>query len=112
MLTGSTNSPAVATEKGKGVESSSSTSPPASGMANLHLSPSRQSPTALRPPPPPRPSAATKPSSFFPRPHTAESHKDDMNSDIDADSGDDEEENDEDNPFADRNAVPAVAQGN
>jgi hypothetical protein len=93
----------MVTEKAKGKQPSSPTSPPASGMAGLHLSPSR-------PPPPPRPSAA-KPLSFSTRARAPDGYKDDVNSDVDADSDDDEKENDEDNPFADRNAVPAVSQG-
>ncbi|KAL2146722.1 hypothetical protein VTI28DRAFT_2557 [Corynascus sepedonium] len=83
----------MATEKAKGKEPSSPTSPPTQAMAGMHLgSPS----SPARPPPPPRPSAATKPSILSPRPHVV------SNTDVDADTEDDE---DEDNPFADRNAL-------
>ncbi|KAL2194297.1 hypothetical protein P885DRAFT_71369 [Corynascus similis CBS 632.67] len=83
----------MATEMAKGKEPSSPTSPPTQAMAGMHLgSPS----SPARPPPPPRPSAATKPSILSPRPHVV------SNPDVDADTEDDE---DEDNPFADRNAL-------
>lgn len=77
----------VATEKAKGKEPASPTSP-VPGMAGLSIRPS----PPPRPAPPPRPSAASKPSNM-PRP-------------IQKEPSDDEEEEEEDNnPFADRNAV-------
>ncbi|KAK4154767.1 hypothetical protein C8A00DRAFT_32437 [Chaetomidium leptoderma] len=86
----------MATEKAKGKEPASPTSPVEGGMAglSLHGSPPQPSPSS-RPAPPPRPSAATKPAMLSPRraPQTADSEEDE------------EEDEDEDNPFADRNAV-------
>lgn len=51
-----------------------------------------------RPQPPPRPSAATKPSMLPQRPKKA------PDSDVDAET-EEEEDDDENNPFADRNAL-------
>jgi hypothetical protein len=113
ILSGMTNGLAVATEKAKGKEPSSPTSPPTSGIANLSFGSPRQPRTALRPPPPPRPPAASKPpAASFRDSFTTDSGKK-TNTDIDADSDDDysdaaeknadPKDDDEDNPFADRN---------
>ncbi|KAK4190995.1 hypothetical protein QBC35DRAFT_512952 [Podospora australis] len=79
----------MATEKVKGKEPGSPTSPssPIAGMAGLSLG----SPQSPRREPPPRPSAATKPSMLSPRRVEP--------------SDDEDEDDDDDNPFADRNAV-------
>ncbi|KAL2150689.1 hypothetical protein VTH82DRAFT_7252 [Thermothelomyces myriococcoides] len=85
----------MATEKAKGKEPSSPTSPPTQALAGMNLgSPSSPS----RPQPPPRPSAATKPSMLPQRPKKA------PDSDVDAET-EEEEDDDENNPFADRNAL-------
>ncbi|KAK0743240.1 hypothetical protein B0T18DRAFT_414762 [Schizothecium vesticola] len=77
----------MATEKAKGKEPASPTSP-VPGMAGLSIRPS----PPPRPAPPPRPSAASKPSN--------------MSRPIQKEPSDDEEEEEEDNnPFADRNEV-------
>jgi hypothetical protein len=73
----------VLSEKGKEHQTSPS-SPPAGQMAGLSLS---------RSPPPPRPSALSKPSVRSPPARSAASHSES------------EEEEDENDPFADRNAV-------
>jgi len=88
-----TNNPKVATEKAKGKESASPTSPspPIASMVGLSIS----SPT--RPPaPPPRPSAA--------KPIIASPTRGRQYPPSDEES-EPEEEEDEDDPFADRNAV-------
>ncbi|KAK4128528.1 hypothetical protein N657DRAFT_560778, partial [Parathielavia appendiculata] len=87
----------MATEKAKGKEPSSPTSP-VQGMASLSVAPSFPS----RPAPPPRPSAATKPSMLPPRP---------VPRTPDSDEEGEEEDEDEDNPFADRNAVGVSSKG-
>ncbi|GAB1315719.1 hypothetical protein MFIFM68171_05929 [Madurella fahalii] len=81
----------MATERAKGKEPSSPGSPqsPVSGMASLSIG----APQSPRPAPPPRPSAATKPSMLSPRQA--------QHSDVE-----EEDDEDDDNPFADRNAVP------
>ncbi|KAK4241489.1 hypothetical protein C8A03DRAFT_30349 [Achaetomium macrosporum] len=83
----------LATEKAKGKELNSPTSPqsPVPEMAGLSLG-------SPRPAPPPRPSAATKPSMFSSRSLPQAQAPDDE------EEGEDDE--DEANPFADRNAVP------
>ncbi|KAL2264657.1 hypothetical protein VTJ83DRAFT_7167 [Remersonia thermophila] len=81
------------TEKAKGKEPASPTSPTAE-MAGLSIGSPHTSPRRV---PPPRPSAATKPSMLPPRPATSRQ--------VTADSSDDDDNEDDDNPFADRNAV-------
>ncbi|KAK3381302.1 hypothetical protein B0H63DRAFT_524031 [Podospora didyma] len=87
----------MATEKAKGGKSGSPTSPrsPLAGMAGLSLSPSSP-PQPPRPMPPPRPSATTKPSMSSPR---------QVRRQMESESEDDFEEEDENDPFADRNAL-------
>ncbi|KAH8887691.1 hypothetical protein GQ53DRAFT_784267 [Thozetella sp. PMI_491] len=86
----------MATEKAKGKEAASPTSPPVGGMAGLSIDPSPP-PQPSRPSAPPRPSATSKP--------PAHRHVEP--------SDDEEEDEDENDPFADRNAVvtPRVEQG-
>ncbi|KAK1759481.1 putative vhs domain-containing protein [Echria macrotheca] len=89
----------MATEKAKGKEPGSPGSKDsgalAAGMAGLRFSPSPP-PQPPRPSPPPRPSAASKPS------HLTQPRKNEPSDDEDDDSVNDEDEND---PFADRNAL-------
>jgi hypothetical protein len=87
------NSSPVMTEKAKGKEPASPTSPTAE-MAGLSISFPTTSPRRV---PPPRPSAATKPSMLPPRPTSSRQAA--------ADSSGEEDNDDEDNPFADRNAI-------
>lgn len=79
------------TEKGKSPTSPGS---PTSGMAGLHIA--SPPPQPARPAAPPRPSAVSKPSSQLSVPGRAPAEY--------ADASDDEDE-DENDPFADRNAV-------
>jgi hypothetical protein len=85
---------ATETAKAKGKDPQSPTSP-VPGLASLSITSPQSSP---RPPPPPRPSAATKPAIMSPSraPPVYDSEG--------------EEDEDEDNPFADRNAV-SVSKG-
>ncbi|KAK3682582.1 vhs domain-containing protein [Podospora appendiculata] len=88
----------MATERAKGKEPASPTSPrsSAAGMAGLSLN-TRPPPQPPRPSPPPRPSATTKPNLSLNRvPKQPEPESDEES---------EEEEEDEDDPFADRNAV-------
>lgn len=82
----------LATERAKGKELGSPTSPtsPVAGMAGLSLG----SPQSPRRTPPPRPSAATKPSMLTPRAAQRTEPSDD-----------EDEDEEDDNPFADSNAV-------
>jgi hypothetical protein len=82
----------VATEKAKGKETATSPSDsPVPGFAHLSVSSPPGSPR-----PPPRPSAATKPSMLS---------SPQRGSVGDEDDDDEEDDEDEDNPFADRNAA-------
>lgn len=88
----------VATEKHKQAMSPTSPSSPVPDMAHLSISPS----PPPRPMPPPRPSAASKPMIAPRLPPTP-----------DSDEEDDYVDEDENDPFADRNAVvtPKVERG-
>lgn len=91
----------MATEKGKQSMSPNSPSSPTSEMAGLSIQPS----PPPRPTPPPRPSAMSKPSMVHRSPPRLQPVQDD--DDVS------EEEADENDPFADRNAVvtPKVEKG-
>ncbi|KAL1850114.1 hypothetical protein VTK73DRAFT_9750 [Phialemonium thermophilum] len=82
----------------------SSSPPPTSGIANLNISGGRP-PSPPAPPRPPRPSALSKPPlPASPRPAPAENE---------SDGGENVDDEDENDPFADRNAVvtPKVERG-